>query len=195
MSPSGGTIAKENTVSRKKKSFDKKEPATAEEQAPEKQDDVLPPKPGAETAVDPSPNDTSYPEMSGEIHGVPYIADAVELPPLPEIPPLPDIPVEIEISPDPEPVPDAAVVEEVIEEATKEDIPPVPKLIGRVPGLRLLCKRRKRFWCIQKPLDPGKPLDVKISDLSEAQLLEIETKKDKFITVEEIEIEVYSVDE
>jgi len=60
-----------------------------------------------------------------------------------------------------------------------------------VPGLELLPTRATTFWCIGKPLVPGKPLQVALHELSEAQKLEIETKvKGQHITVQEIEIEV-----
>ncbi len=63
--------------------------------------------------------------------------------------------------------------------------------VGTVPGLRLLARRSRRFWCIGKPLDPGVPLDVALSELSDRQLSEIRTVQDHHITVEEIEIPVY----
>lgn len=58
------------------------------------------------------------------------------------------------------------------------------------PGLRLLVKRATSFWCIGQELVPGIAKDVPVEKLTKVQLLEIGTVKDKFISVEEIEIEV-----
>lgn len=69
--------------------------------------------------------------------------------------------------------------------------PPGRQPVTYLPGLRLIVKRSTRFWCIGRPIDPGRPVEVLVRDLSEAQLLEIDIVKDKFVTVEEIEIPIY----
>lgn len=69
--------------------------------------------------------------------------------------------------------------------------PPGRQPVTYLPGLRLIVKRSTRFWCIGRPIDPGHPVEVLVRDLSEAQMLEIDIVKDKFVTVEEIEIPIY----
>lgn len=109
-----------------------------------------------------------------------------DLEPVASEPSEPVEPVEepVEVSDPVEPM-DAGPVEPVDQEPELE-----PKKFVLKPGLSILSRRPKDFWCIQKCLKPGVALQVLISDLSEAQLLEIETKSPHFIAVEEIEIEV-----
>lgn len=85
-----------------------------------------------------------------------------------------------------------AAAKEALDDLAKYgEPPPGCQPVGYLPGLRLIVKRSTRFWCLGRPIDPGHPIEVLVRDLSEAQLLEIDIVKDKFITVEEIEIPIY----
>jgi len=68
-------------------------------------------------------------------------------------------------------------------------IVPDGKRIEFRPGFKLTSRQSGTYWCIGKPFAPGKSQSVALDELTAAHLLEIETKRDKTMIVEEIEIE------
>jgi hypothetical protein len=81
-----------------------------------------------------------------------------------------------ELAPE-EPAPEESALEEPEEPAPMQ------------PALQLQTLLGRRYWVAGVALDPGRPVDLPISGLSESQLGEIELKrKANRISVEEVEI-------
>ena len=120
-----------------------------------------------------------------------------EIPEAAEIPPLPDVPergwlLEQGRS---EQEADAIIkhLSALHDELTAINAPPKPTKL--VPAFRLFSKRPGGFWVAGRQVKTGSALEIPIEQLDESQLREIETVKERYISVEEIELEVEIDDE
>jgi hypothetical protein len=65
-----------------------------------------------------------------------------------------------------------------------------PRIVVSKPALRLMAMRERGFWCCGRHLSISEPWEPLIEQLTEAQKHEIDDVRGKFISVEEIEVEI-----
>jgi hypothetical protein len=67
---------------------------------------------------------------------------------------------------------------------------PPPAVKEKVPGYRIECPKVDGFWAAKRHFVPGPVVEIKASDLSAADIAELERTDERYLVVKKTDIEV-----